>query len=128
MDRSEILNSRPDDAWVSPMDNFKTSTKRFPYLSLYGTIGFGISVTALIILEMMQSPEPSKEVRQTRVLSVMLCMLCASWSSIISLVTAWCPVILGADRRPLYWVVPLVLAWIVFVQLFDWTSLVPPRP
>jgi hypothetical protein len=115
-------------ASLSPMDNNKTRNKSIPYLSLCGAIGFAVSVIALTILEMMYTPEPSKEAQQAHVLHVMICVLLASWSSIVSLITAWCPVILGGDRRPLYWVVPLVLGWIVFVQLFDWTSLVPHGP
>jgi hypothetical protein len=107
------------------MDNNKTDNKPFPYLSLCGAIGFAVSVIVLTILEMVHTPESSMAAQQTRVLSVMLCVLLASWSSIVSLITAWCPIILGGDRRPLFWVVPLILGWFVFVELFDWTSLVP---
>jgi hypothetical protein len=99
--------------------------KSIPYLSLSGAVGFAVSLIALALLEMVRPTEPSITVQQTRVVNVMLCVLLAGWSSIISLITAWCPVILGGDRRPLIWVVPLVLGWIVFVQLFDWTSLLP---
>ena len=110
------------------MDNKKTGNKHFPYLSLCGAIGFTVSVIALIILEMAHTPDSSVAVRQTRVLNVMVCVLLASWWSIVSLITAWCPVILGGDRRPLFWVIPLILGWLVFVQWFDWTSLVPHGP
>ena len=107
------------------MDNNKTGKKPFPYVSLCGAIGFAVSMIALAILEMVYAPESSTVARQARVLSVMICMLLALWSSIVSLITAWCPIILGSDRRPLFWVVPLILGWILFVELFDWTSLIP---
>jgi len=115
-------------ASLSPMDHNKFGNRSIPYLSLCGAIGFSVSVLALTILEMAQTPDSSVAVRKTRVLNVMVCVLLASWSSIVSLITAWCPVILGGDRRPLFWVIPLILGWFVFVQWFDWTSLVPHGP
>jgi hypothetical protein len=107
------------------MDNDKTGNKPFPYLSLYGAIGCAVSVIALTILGLGRTPASSMAAQQTRIVSAMICMLLASWSSIVSLITAWCPIILGGDRRPWYWVVPLILGWIVFAEWFDWTSLVP---
>ena len=102
--------------------------KPIPYISLCGAIGFLVSVTALTILETMHTPESPIAAQQARLLNVMLCVLFAFWSSIVSLITAWCPIILAGDRRPLLWVVPLLLAWIFFVQIFDWKSLVPQSP
>jgi len=110
------------------MENKKTSNKPIPYLSLCGAIGFAVSIIALTILERVDSHESSIDAQQMRVLKVMVCMLLASWSSIVSLVTAWCPIILGGDRRPLFWVIPLILGWIVFGQLYDWSWVVPNRP
>ena len=110
------------------METEKTGNKPIPYLSLCGAIGFAVSVIALTILEIVNTQESSIAAQNAHLLKVMLCMLLASWSSIVSLVTAWCPIILGGDRRPLFWVVPLILGWIVFVQLYDWPSLVPNRP
>jgi len=105
------------------MVNNKTGRKPFPYLSLGGAIGFVVSVIALMILEMVHTPGTSMAAQRTHVLGVMICVLMASWASIVSLITAWCPIILGGDRRPLFWVVPLILGWFAFVELSDWTSL-----
>ena len=110
------------------MGKIQAGNKPIPYLSLCGAIGFAVSLIALMILEMAHTSESSMAAQRTRLLTVMICMLLASWSSVVSLVTAWCPVILAGDRRPLLWVVPLLLGWIVFVQLFDWTSLLPHSP
>jgi hypothetical protein len=110
-------------------NNTNTIAKKpLPYVSLCGAIGFAVSVITLTILELLHASEASVSDQQTRVLYVMFCLLVACWSSIVSLITAWCPIILGGDRRPWLWVVPLILGWMVFVQWFDWASLVPHRP
>ena len=110
------------------MNKNQTGNKPMPYFSLCGAIGFAASIIALIVREIVHTPESTMAAQRPRILNVMLCLLLASWSSIVSLVTAWCPVILAGDRRPLFWVVPLLFGWIVFVELFDWTSLAPQRP
>lgn len=107
------------------MNHNKPAKRSFPYVSLFGAIGFAGSVIALAVLEILHSGDASVSAHKTRLLKLMIIALLASWSTIVSLVTAWCPIILGGDRRPWLWVVPLVLGWIALVQLFDWTSLVP---
>ncbi len=95
-----------------------------PYVSLGGAVGFALSLIALTCFEMTPISEPHAAVDRARVVKVMVCVLFASLSSIVSIITALCPLILGHDRRPLIWVVPLLLGWLVFLQLFDWRSLV----
>jgi hypothetical protein len=102
--------------------------KPIPYLSLCGALGFALSMIAFAILELTQVAEPNLASQRTRVLYVMLCVLLAAWSSIVSLITAWCPIILGGDRRPWFWVLPLLLGWTIFFQVFDWRSLLPHGP
>lgn len=106
-----------------PVEDKKAAPKSFPYLSLGGAIGSGAFVIALLVLEQVYASGSFASTHRTRVLSAMVCLLLASWSSIVSLITAWCPIILGGDRRPLYWVVPLILGWLAFVEGFDWRSL-----
>ena len=102
----------------------KKCHKPIPYLSLSGAVGFALSLIALTFFEMTHISEPHTAADSARVVKVMVCVLLASLSSIVSIITALCPLILGHDRRPLIWVVPLLLGWLLFLQLFDWRSLV----
>lgn len=109
------------------VDEESSSKKRFPMLSFLSAIGFAGSIVVLLVLEATLELDTTAD-QQSRVMYVMACLLSAGWSSIVSLITAWCPIILGRDRRPIAWVIPQVLAWLLFVQLYDWTSLVPDLP
>ena len=123
-----FIPERPSRASFVPSMDKKTERKRIPLLSLSGAIGFALAMIVLVALESLQATEPSIAARKTRVVAVMCCTLFAAWSSIVSLITAWCPIILGGDRRPWLWVAPLLLGWVVFVYWFDLASLLPPRP
>ena len=97
----------------------RQNSKPFPHVSLFGAVGFALSLLVLVSLETLHTAPPHE-----RIVRVMLCILLASTSSIVSIGAALCPIILGGDRRPLRWVVPLLVGWMVFLQLFDWRSLV----
>ena len=103
----------------------KNGETPFPYLSMYGAIGFVASVLALAILELTLGRDSTASPK-TRMAYVMICLLLAGWSSVVSLITAWCPIILGGDRRPWIWVIALIVGWIAFLTWFDIESLVLP--
>ncbi len=102
----------------------RNRNKPIPYISLSGAVGFALSLMALTFVEMTHGSESYLVADSARAVKVMVCVLFASLSSIVSIITALCPLILGHDRRPLFWVVPLLLGWLLFLQLFDWRSLV----
>lgn len=101
------------------------ANRPFPLLSLSGALVTAVAIIALGFIQAMPLASESMADRQTRVFYVMLGMLIAFLASSVSLVTAWCPIILGRDKRPWYWVAPLVVGWLAFVQVFDWRWILP---
>jgi len=73
-------------------------------------------VIALTILEMTHDPEPFA-VDGAHVVKMMVCVLLASLSSVVSISTALYPLIQIRDHRPRIWVIPLLLVGVVAAAL-----------
>ena len=97
----------------------------FPFFSCLAAIFGGMGLLALVLLEVLWSPVGTAQ-QQVYLSAIVLGALIAGLGTMATLVTAWCPIILGGDRRPWIWVVPLVLAWFVFSVRYDWRSLLGP--
>jgi hypothetical protein len=77
----------------------------------YAAVGFALAVLLLAVLEATHTKtDPVIPSDNERVLKLMVCVLLAVQTSLISLITA-IPALLKRDWWPLAWLVPLVVGW-----------------
>ena len=91
-------------------------------ISLFAALGFALAMLLLFLLELTHSPDPLVAGHNARIAKVGSCVLLAAMASVICLVYAILPVCRG-DLRVLAWLIPLGIGWLLFVTMYDWTSL-----
>jgi len=85
-------------------------------------MGFPLALLLLLILERTHVP-PDTAADNERIMKVLLCVVLAATVSIASVITAIAPIVFQRNWRPLWWLIPLGLGWVIFFSLYDWSSL-----
>ena len=89
------------------------------WVSLGGAIGFALALALLAVVEAThQKADPLIAGDNERVGKVMLSVLLAAGTSIISVVYAILPVSKG-NWRPLIWLAGVAVGWIALAAIFD---------
>lgn len=92
------------------------------WVSFWSAIGFAVAVVILIVIARFSPPTRWSTIDTGNYVGkVMLCVFAAAFSSIVSVICAVHPV-MQRDRRPLLWLFPLMMGWILLFVLFDWAG------